>query len=627
VTVTYADGSSCTADVNFTDWILGFGEDPVMPGNTIAAQTPYLNTIDGHRWVSVGEPGQHDSGPASVGPTAGDSGRRRVRCLRVAYGAPVLRRELLSDVRYDAELDLRSNRSRTVVRFRCLSPGASSYADLAVASVESMSLNGSALAASAWRDGRVALSDLGSSNALEVTANVSNVGDDRGLVWFVDDGGERFVYTHGRTDGVARWAPCFLDVPARWDLRVVVPNEWTVLSHCPSLSSPDGGVFRFLPPYPLPDGPTFAAGRWTRVEGPDRVPMWARPSMADALARSPVGEWVASALAFHEQILEVPYPYETRDCVFIPGYPSQAGCSGGLIVFHERVLRRSFANDWARYVRWVIAHETAHSWFGDLVGFSSDEHRWTAEGIATYLCHRANASWDRFHVLEELEAHEDDDAAAAGAPSLIYAKPAAVVRHLESIIGESAVGTGLTSWLRRHAGGSSTGDHLVGEWSAAAGLDLSAWALDWLATPGVNTLSFDPSASVVHQTGRPVRSHHLTIQVFDHGLAPREPTDLVVTEAATPVPAKAVRDAALVVLNAPPRTYAKVRLDPRSRATLAGSLGALGDEVRAVCWVAGVEMVRDGLMPAAELAAWVDTFASSEPDPQVRALLSTALER
>jgi aminopeptidase N len=538
----------------------------------------------------------------------------------------VRRRDLVSDVRYVVELDLRSNRSRTLVGFRCTSPGASSYADLAVASVESMSLNGSPLAASAWREDRVALSGLGSSNVFEVTANVSSVGADRGLVSFVDEGSERFVYTHGRTDGVARWAPCFVDVPATWDLRVAVPDGWTVLSHGPPLSPPVGGVFRFLPPYPLPDGPTFVAGPWARVKGPDGVPQWARRSVADALARSPVGELVASALAFHEQVLEVPYPYETRDCVFIPGYGSQAGCSGGLILFHERVLRRSFASEWARYVRWVIAHETAHSWFGDLVGYSGDEHRWTAEGLATYLCHRANASWDRFHVLEELEAH-CDDAAAAGAPSLIYAKPAAVVRHLESIIGVGAVEAGLTSWLRRHAGGSSTGDELVDEWSAAAGADLSAWARDWLVARGVNTLSFDPSASVVHQAGLPLRTHQLTIQVFDDGLARREPIDVVVSATATPVPATAVRDAALVVLNAPPRTYAKVRLDTRSRATLAGCLGALDDDVRAVCWVAGVEMVRDGLMPIAELRAWVDEFASSEPDPEVRELLVAAVER
>lgn len=171
------------------------------------------------------------------------------------------RRDLFSDVRYVVDLDLRSNRSRTLVEFGCSSPGTSSFADLAVASVESLSLNGSPLAASAWRDGRLELAGLESSNVLEVTAGVSSEGNDRGLVSFVDAGGERFVYTYGRTDGVARWTPCFLDVPATWDLRVSVPDGWTVLSHGPPTSPPVQGVWRFLPPYPLPDGPTFAAGR------------------------------------------------------------------------------------------------------------------------------------------------------------------------------------------------------------------------------------------------------------------------------------------------------------------------------------------------------------------------------
>jgi aminopeptidase N len=273
----------------------------------------------------------------------------------------------------------------------------------------------------------------------------------------------------------------------------------------------------------------------------------------------------------------------------------------------------------------VVAHETAHSWFGDLVGFIGDDHRWTAEGVATYLCHSANASWPRFHVLEELEAHGDDDTSDADAPSLIYAKPAAIMRHLESIIGTAAVEAGLTSWLRRHAGSSSTGDELVAEWSAAASVDLERWARDWFFTPGVNTLAFDPSELVIRQTGSPLRAHHLTIQVFGDDAAARAPIDVVVLGARTAVPEAAVRDAALIVLNAPARTYAKVRLDARSRASLATHLGSLDDDVRAACWVAGIEMVRDGLMPVAELRMWVDAFASSEPDRQVRDLLTAAV--
>ena len=536
------------------------------------------------------------------------------------------RRELLSDVSSVVDLDLRALRSRTTLEFECVSPGAASFADLDVASVESLVFNGERLSLDAWNDGRLELPRLEAANVLEVTANVTvGATGARGLVAFSDTGEERFVYTYGRTDGVAKWAASFLDVPAAWDLRLVVPDGWTVLSHCRSAAATGDGVWRFLPPYPLPDGPTFAAGPWTRAESPAGVPMWSRPSAAEVLARSPVGELVAAAIEHHAQVLDVPYPYETRDCVFVPGYGSQAGCSGGLILCHEGVLHASVDEEWLRYVRWVLAHETAHSWFGGLVGFSDVQHRWTAEGLATYLCQRANDSWARFRVLEELEAQSHDGAGdPAKAPSLIYARPAAVVRHLESVIGTRSVEAGLSSWLREHAGSSSTGNDLIASWSRAAGFDLSSWAQDWLHTPGVNILSFERATGTIHQEGTPLREHHMTVQAFDAELTPQVAIEIVVIGERTVVPVD-ITDAELIVLNAPPRTYAKTRLDERTRRALSKSLGDLHDDVRAACWVAGVQMARDGLVPVAELRSWIETFASAEPDPEVRTLLQAAV--
>ena len=533
-------------------------------------------------------------------------------------------RELLSDVSYVVELDLTTLRSRSVIRFGCSSPGASVFVDVGVDSIESAVLNGQHLSSGDRADARLLLPSLDEVNELDVTATVRLGGSkDRGLVAFDDDGGERFVYSYGRTDGVIRWAPCLLDVPARWDLRVVVPDGWTVLSHCRPVAGEDAGTWRFTPPYPLPDGPTFVAGPWARAESPEGVPLWARPSVAGALNRSPVGEIVAKALEHHARVLGIAYPYETKDCVFIPGYGSQAGCFGGAVLCHERVLHASLDREWLGYVRWVIAHETAHNWLGGLVGFSGAEDRWTAEGLATYLCHRANDSWDRFHVLEELEAHRDDQTGNSEAPSLIYAKPAAVVRHLESVIGTVAVETGLRSWLHEHAGGSSSGDRLVAAWSRAAGRDLLSWAQQWLHTPGINTLSYDRASSTIRQEGTPLREHHVTICAFDRRLTTPVRLSVVVAGDSTPI-AEWLADRELVVLNVPASTYAKTRLDERSRNTLASLLGDLPDDVRAACWVAGVEMTRDGHMPATELGAWVDAFAEAEPNPEIRALLAAA---
>ena len=532
------------------------------------------------------------------------------------------RREFLWDVNYVVELDLDALRIRSTIQFACSSPGASSFIELALGSLESAVLNGNQLSAGAWRDARLPLPRLEAVNRLDVTGTVDlGSSKDRGLVAFDDTGGERFVYSYGRTDGITRWAPCFLGVPALWDLRVVVPDGWTVLSHCPPIVDEGVGVWRFTPPYPLPDGPTFAAGPWTRAESPEGVPLWSRPSVAGMLERSPVGEFVADALAHHAQVLGVAYPYETKDCIFIPGYGSQAGCFGGAVLCHERVLHAGVDAEWLRYVRWVIAHETAHNWLGGLVGFSNPEDRWTAEGLATYLCHRANNSWDRFHVLEELDAHHDDESGNTEAPSLIYAKPAAVVRHLEAVIGATAVEAGLTSWLREHAGGSSTADELVSAWSEAAGRDLSPWADRWFYSAGVNTLSYDRATNTIRQQGKPPREHHVTIRAFDQDLTAHDPVAVVITGEATPVPER-LAAAELVVLNAPPITYAKTRLDERSRNALATCLGSLTGDVRAACWVAGIEMTRDGLMPATELAAWVKAFAGSEADPEIRTLLA-----
>jgi hypothetical protein len=94
----------------------------------------------------------------------------------------------------------------------------------------------------------------------------------------------------------------------------------------------------------------------------------------------------------------------------------------------------------------------------------------------------------------------------------------------------------------------------------------------------------------------------------------------VISGETTVIPTE-VLDAALVILNAPARTYAIAELDEQSREALSTCLGDLPDAVRAACWVAAVHMVDGGRMPAAELSAWVDAFASNEPDPQVRDLL------
>ena len=100
-----------------------------------------------------------------------------------------------------------------------------------------------------------------------------------------------------------------------------------------------------------------------------------------------------------------------------------------------------------------------------------------------------------------------------------YVKPAALIRHLEAVIGREAVDAGLTRYLTAHAFADAVTDDLVRCWEQVAGADLTTWSDEWLRTAGVNTLELEIAttggvvkASVVRQgassPGERLRSHH-----------------------------------------------------------------------------------------------------------------------
>ena len=318
---------------------------------------------------------------------------------------------------------------------------------------------------------------------------------------------------------------------------------------------------------------------------------------------------------------------------------------------HEAVLDLSVDPAWRGYVLWVLAHEAAHSWFGGLFERERPEDHWLYEGVATYLCHRAMAElapelspWARYHLLEEADAHEVDrgpDAhaiagmpasspagATRGMPPLVYGKPAAVLHQLEEMVGRDTVDAALGEFLQRHRGRvANTADFVRTLQDVAGDVDLSAWSDDWLYSAGVNTLDFDPYTARISQhpsyDGH-LRTHRIIVSAFDvaeDALVARPPIALTVEGTTTDVPPLREAPADIVVLNAPAKSYTRVRLDERSRSALTAHLGALPFESRAVCWVSAWEMAKDGVLPAHEFRALVAAYGTLEPDPQVRDLL------
>jgi aminopeptidase N len=196
---------------------------------------------------------------------------------------------------------------------------------------------------------------------------------------------------------------------------------------------------------------------------------------------------------------------------------------------------------------------------------------------------------------------------------ITYAKGASVLRQLVAWVGEEAFTTGIRNYFRRHAFGNTTLDDFLEALEESSGRDLQAWSKEWLETAGVNTLR--PAAAIDEGRYRSfsilqeapadyptLRSHRLAVGLYDDEagkLVRRRRVELDVVGRETEVPELAGEaQAGLALLNDGDLTYAKIRLDDASFATLTRRLRDLADSLpRALCWAATWDMVRDAELP------------------------------
>jgi aminopeptidase N len=148
---------------------------------------------------------------------------------------------------------------------------------------------------------------------------------------------------------------------------------------------------------------------------------------------------------------------------------------------------------------WVIAHELAHQWWGNLVTCADWNEFWLNEGITTFMVaawkeHRwGRASYDR---EMDLARRRVDAAAKAGTsvpltspgpfPSLsarraiAYSKGALFMDRLRREVGEQKFWAGLRLFTRTYAGMTVVSRDFERTFERASGRDLSALFNEWV---------------------------------------------------------------------------------------------------------------------------------------------------
>ncbi len=577
----------------------------------------------------------------------------------------------LSVLAYEVALDLTGDgdtfASTTTVRFGSTDVGGATFVDLDAAAVTEIVLNGRPVALDAF-DGersRIHLSGLAADNVLRVVADCEYQHTGVGMHRFDDPtDGKRYLSTQFEPYDAHRVFACFdqPDLKATFDLTVEVPDGWTAISNAPVVER-DGTRWRFdttrrISTYlaALVAGPYHAVHEEHRGIG---TSIYCRESLAQYIDTDEILTVTRQGLDFFEAEFGYPYPFPKYDQLFVAEFNFGAMENPGCVTFNESYVFRSRVTD-AAYERraGTILHEMAHMWFGDLVTMRWWDDLWLNESFATYMGNDAVAratrftdAWVRFAsgdkawalVQDQLPTTHpisadivDTDAVRLHFDGITYAKGASVLKQLVAWVGKEAFTEGVQRYFRRHQWANATLADFLGALEETSGRKLEPWAEEWLAASGVNTLraSFAVTCGrydsfAITQAGEPRRSHRLAVGLYDHdpegggGLVRRKRVELdVVGESTEVLDLLGEEPADLVLVNDDDLTYAKVRLDERSVATLEHHLSAVADPLaRNLCWSSTWDMVRDAELATRRFVELVLAHAAGEPDDSTLARL------
>jgi aminopeptidase N len=229
-------------------------------------------------------------------------------------------------------------------------------------------------------------------------------------------------------------------------------------------------------------------------------------------------EWLPGPFAAAPKIVALferlvgPFPYEKL--AHVQSATRFGGMENATAIFYASDLFPS-----RRMSEGLIAHETAHQWFGDAVTEREWAHLWLSEGFATYFA----ALWTKeargdsaFHAeLARIRQEVLADSVVAKRPVIdtaeknylallnanSYQKGGYVLHMLHRRLGDSAFFGGLRAYYARYRDGNATSDDLRRELERTSGQSLSTFFDQWLRRPGYATpaigWSYDAGAGAI----------------------------------------------------------------------------------------------------------------------------------
>ncbi len=349
----------------------------------------------------------------------------------------------------------------------------------------------------------------------------------RGLYLGKDDHGRKYAASQFEATDARRAFPSFdePDFKATFDITAVADKGQVAISNQKIVSDTEGPgnkhTVRFARTAKMSSYlAALVVGNFEYVEGEaDGIPIRVYATPGKKEMGTFALDVASHVLKYYDHYFGIKYPYGKLDLIGLPDFSAGAMENTGCITFREVILLIDAKQGSVRMkkeIASVIAHEMAHQWFGDLVTMKWWDDIWLNEGFATWMESKPIEAWKpewNFNLDEVSDAATtlNEDSLentrpihqAADTPAQIqelfdgiaYGKAAAVLRMLESYLGEETFRAGVNAYLQQHQYANATANDF---WDAQA--KTSKNPVDnimptWINQPGAPIISVKAQCS------------------------------------------------------------------------------------------------------------------------------------
>ncbi len=314
--------------------------------------------------------------------------------------------------------------------------------------------------------------------------------------------------------------PCFdqPDIKAHVSYSIDMPNHLTAITNGTPYYFEDLGKGRKRVGYEqtMPISTylwAFAVGEFGKVteeRNGREISIYHMEKDSAKIARSvsAIFDQVFHSIQWLEDYTEVDFPFGKYDLVCIPSFQFAGMEHPGAIYYRSELLFLSDNPTQKQLLRraQLLAHETAHMWFGDLVTMKWFGGVWQKEVFANFIADKileeqfpelnhkltflsnhfpAAYSVDRTIGANPIQQHLDNlNDAGSMYGNIIYHKAPIMMNQLESLTGAETLRKGLGIYLKKYAYGNATWVNLIAVLNDLSEYDLELWSRTWVNEPG-----------------------------------------------------------------------------------------------------------------------------------------------